>query len=58
MTVNELIQKLQQVKTSLKDLPVVIFAPNGIAFEPKIKILLQRDESMYDKPKQIVITFD
>jgi hypothetical protein len=57
-TIDDLINELQQLKPSLRKLPVVIVAPNGLTFEPKAKVLLQRNESMFDEPKQMVITYE
>ena len=37
MTVNDLINELQMLKKELKDKEVVVQAPNGVLFEPKIK---------------------
>jgi len=57
-TINDLINELQQLKPSLKELPVVIEAPNGLTFEPKAKVLLQENETMLDEPKQMIITYE
>ena len=57
-TINDLINELQQLKPSLRELPVVIEAPNGLTFEPKVKVLLQGNETMLDEPKQMIITYE
>lgn len=57
-TVNDLIKDLQALRPNLRKLPIVILAPNGLTFEPKVKILLQDKETMFDKPKQMVITYE
>jgi len=57
-TVNDLINELQQLKPSLRELPIVIAAPNGLTFEPKVKVLLQEKETMLDEPKQMIITYE
>lgn len=58
MTINDLITELESLKSSLRELPVVIIAPNGLLFTPKAKVLLQPNESMFDEPKQMVITYE
>lgn len=35
-TVNDFILELQALKPSLRDKPVVVNAPNGLQFEPKL----------------------
>lgn len=40
-TVNEFIQELQAIRPDLREKPIKISAPNGILFEPKIKMLLE-----------------
>jgi len=57
-TINDLINELQQLKPSLRELPVVIVAKNGLTFVPKAKVLLQENETMFDEPKQMVITYE
>jgi len=57
-TVNDLINELQQLKPSLRKLPVVIVAPNGLTLEPKAKVLLQEDETTLNEPKQVFITYE
>jgi len=56
-TINDLISELQNLKPSLRELPVVIVAPNGLTFEPKAKVLLQGFETLFDDPKKMVITY-
>tara|TARA_R100000951_G_scaffold19227_1_gene15977 strand:- start:355 stop:534 length:180 start_codon:yes stop_codon:yes gene_type:complete len=57
-TVNELIKELQNLKPSLRELPILIFAPNGLTFEPKAKVLMRDKQNMFDEPKEMVITYD
>ena len=58
-TVNDLINELSNLKASLRKLPVVIAAPNGLMFEPRVKPLLQKGETiLLDKPKQMIITYE
>ena len=58
ITINDLIKDLQALKPSLRELPVVIAAPNGLTFQPKAKVLVQPNESIFDEPKQMIITYD
>ena len=58
MTINDLIKDLQNLKPSLRELPVKIRAENGLLFEPKVKVLLERwEHPLYDKPNQMIITY-
>jgi len=57
-TINDLIGELQNLKSSLRELPVVIIAPNGLEFKPKVKVFLQDKETMFDKPKKMIITYE
>ena len=57
-TVNELIKELQNLKPSLRELPILIVAPNGLTFEPKAKVLMRDKQTMFDEPKEMVITYD
>lgn len=57
-TVNELIKELQSLKHSLRELPILIVAPNGLTFEPKAKVLRRDKQTMFDEPKEMVITYD
>ena len=57
MTINDLIKDLQNLKPSLRELPVKIQAENGLLFEPKAKVLLEKYQTMLDEPKQMIITY-
>ena len=57
-TINDLINELHQLKPSLRELPVVIVAPNGLTFEPTVKVLTRDTQSMFDEPKEMVITYE
>ncbi len=57
-TVNELIKELQKLKPSLRELPILIVAPNGLTFEPKVKVLIRDKQTMFDELKEMVITYD
>ena len=56
-TINDLISDLEVLKPSLRELPVVIVAPNGLTFTPKAKVLLDKYQTIYDEPKKMVITY-
>jgi hypothetical protein len=56
MTVNDLIRDLESLHSSLKDLPIKIQAENGLLFEPKVKVLLEKHQTMLDAPKKMIIT--
>lgn len=56
-TIDDLIKELQALKPSLRSLPVKIQAENGLLFEPKAKILLEKYQTSQDKPKQMIITY-
>jgi len=57
-TINDFIKELETLKPSLRNLPVVIVAPNGLTFEPKTKVLVQNNETIFDEPKQMIITYE
>lgn len=57
-TINDLIEELQSLEPSLKKLPVVVIAPNGMEFEPVAKIHLDKNQTIFDKHKKMVITFE
>jgi hypothetical protein len=38
MTTNDFIKQLQNISEDKRELPLVITAPNGLEFEPKIKM--------------------
>jgi len=56
-TIDQFIIELQNLKPSLRKLPVKIVAPNGILFDPVAKILLKDKETIFDEPKEMVITY-
>lgn len=57
MSINDLIKDLQNIKPSLRELPVKIQGENGLLFEPRARVLLDKDQSMQDEPKQMIITY-
>jgi len=58
MTIDDLIRDLQKLHPSLRKLPVKIQAENGLLFEPKAKILLEKYQTLQDEPKQMIITYN
>ena len=57
-TINDLIKELQALKPELRDLPVKVRAENGLLFEPKAKILLNKFDTIFDTPEEMIITYD
>ena len=57
MTLDDFIKELQSLKPSLRKLPVVIEAPNGLVFEPKAKRLLENNQTIYDEATKMIITY-
>ncbi len=57
-TIDDLIKELQSLKPSLRKLPVKIQAPNDILFEPNAKVLLEKYQTIFDEPKQMIITYE
>tara|TARA_R110001632_G_scaffold48342_4_gene121827 strand:+ start:3699 stop:3881 length:183 start_codon:yes stop_codon:yes gene_type:complete len=57
-TINDLIKELQALKPELRDLPVKVRAENGLLFEPKAKILLNKLDTIFDTPEEMIITYD
>ena len=57
-TINDLIKELQNLKPSLRKLPVCVVAPNGLTFEAKAKVLMIDKQTMFDEPTKMVITYD
>jgi hypothetical protein len=53
-TINDLIKELQELKHSLREKPIKVKAPNGLRFEPKLKL----DSDFDGNIKGIVITYD
>jgi len=56
-TVEDFIKELQSLRPDLKILPIKIMAANGIMFEPEIKRLLGKNDTLYDQPKEMIITY-
>jgi len=56
-TINDFILELQALKPSLRELPVKIEAPNGIMFEPSAKRLIEKNQTIFDEPKTMIITY-
>ena len=57
-TINDLIKELQNLKPSLRKLPVCVVSPNGLTFEAKAKVLMIDKQTMFDEPTKMVITYD
>ena len=58
-TVNDLIKELQQLKPSLRKLPIVIQAENGMLFNPVAKILAEKFYvNILDDPKKMIMTYE
>jgi hypothetical protein len=57
-TIDDLIKELQSLKPSLRKLPVKIQAPNGLLFEPAVKILAEKYQTIIDEPTQMIITYE
>jgi len=57
-TINDFILELQSLSPELRELPVKIQAPNGIIFEPKVKILLGDGTTLIDEPTAMIICYD
>lgn len=61
MTVDDFIKELQSLKADLRDKDIVITAPNGLQFEPKVKQQLIDQYNVFggvDNVKNMVITYD
>jgi hypothetical protein len=61
MTVDEFIKVLQNLNPALRAKDIVITAPNGLQFEPKIKQQLIEPYNVFggiDNVKNMVITYD
>lgn len=56
MTVNDFIEELKLLKPSLRELPLKIKTENGSLQEPKVKMLLEKYQTLHDDPKQMIIT--
>jgi len=60
MTVDEFIKELNQLKPALRAKDIVITAPNGLQFEPKVKQQLIDQYNVFggiDNIKNMVITY-
>lgn len=61
MTVNEFIKHLQALQPKLRDKNIVITAPNGLQFEPKVKQQLKDPYNVFggiENVEHMVITYD
>jgi hypothetical protein len=60
MTVNKFIEELQRLQPDLRAKDIVITAPNGLQFEPKVKQQLIEPYNVFggiENVKSMVITF-
>ena len=57
MTVNEYIKELEKLRPDLKELEIVITAPNGLQFPPQIKQQLNKDYDISSGVKNMIITY-
>ncbi len=55
MNTNDFIKKLQNISEDKRGLPLKIIAPNGLEFEPKIKMGMD-DDTMFGNVVKIYIT--
>jgi hypothetical protein len=58
-TINDFIKELQQVSEDKKELPLIIYCPNGLEVEPTIKMKFENHGSsiLGDKLEAMVITW-
>ena len=58
MTIDKFIKELQNISEDKRKLPLVMFAPNGLQFEPSIKMLFDGSGNpLVDKLEKMVITY-
>ena len=56
MTVNEFIERLQRLKSSLLEGEILISCPNGLLVEPRIKMYLNPET--YNIEDKTILTWD
>jgi hypothetical protein len=58
-TINDFIKELQQVSEDKRELPLIIYCPNGLEVEPTIKMKFENHGSsiLGDKLEVMVITW-
>jgi hypothetical protein len=56
-TINDFIIELQNLKPSLRELPILIEAPNGLTFEPRVVRVVEDKKTIFDEPKEMLITY-
>lgn len=56
-TIDDFILELQRLKPELRKLPVKIQSENGLLFEPVIKRLLSSEQTIFDEPMEMIITY-
>jgi len=58
-TTNDFIKELQSISESKRNLPLVIYCPNGLEVYPVIKMGWENPMNMFtEKPNKMVITYD
>ena len=55
-TINDFILELMQISEDKRNLPLVIFAPNGVDFSPKIK-MVKKDGDILGDVEKMTITY-
>lgn len=61
MTVNEFIKELKRLRAELREKEIVISAPNGLQFEPKVKQQLKDPYNVFggiENVKNMIITYE
>ena len=58
-TINDFIKELQQISENKRELPLIIYCPNGLEVEPTIKMKFENHGSpmLGDKLEAMVITW-
>jgi hypothetical protein len=51
-TINDFIKELQAISEDKKELPLVIYAPNGTAVSPSIKMVF-KDDILFSKDAKV-----
>jgi hypothetical protein len=57
MTIDEFIVELQSISEEKRQLPLIIYAPNGTECQPSIKMIWENMDDFFQKgPDKMVIT--
>ena len=58
-TINDFIKELQSISEAKRNLPLVIYCPNGLEVSPVIKMGYDNPTDIFTKPPiKMVITYD